>query len=115
MIWRCDSAAVSVWMDKIMCCWWRPEFAVQHLNDASLSANDYDEVLQDLILLAGEFGNTSFSIELSAETEGLEGFFAAVKESVSSTGLATESMTVTSHFRATAPKSCSKGRKTEST
>ena len=29
MIWRCDSAAVSVWMDKIMCCWWRPEFAVQ--------------------------------------------------------------------------------------
>lgn len=30
MIWRCDSAAVSVWVDKIMCCWWRPEFAVQH-------------------------------------------------------------------------------------
>lgn len=30
MTWRCDSAAVSVWVDKIMCCWWRPEFAVQH-------------------------------------------------------------------------------------
>ncbi len=29
MIWRCNSAAVSVWVDKIMCCWWRPEFAVQ--------------------------------------------------------------------------------------
>ena len=29
MTWRCDSAAVSVWVDKIMCCWWRPEFAVQ--------------------------------------------------------------------------------------
>ena len=36
--------------------------------------------------------NTSFSIQLSTETEGLEGFFSAVKESVSSTGLATESM-----------------------
>ena len=31
MTWRCDSAAVSVWVDKIMCCWWRPEFAVQQL------------------------------------------------------------------------------------
>lgn len=31
MTWRRDSAAVSVWMDKIMCCWWRPEFAVQQL------------------------------------------------------------------------------------
>ena len=29
MTWRCDSAAVSRWEDKIMCCWWRPEFAVQ--------------------------------------------------------------------------------------
>jgi len=36
--------------------------------------------------------NTSFSIQLSTETEGLEGFFSAVKESVSSTGLAAESM-----------------------
>lgn len=29
MTWRCGSAAVSVWVDKIMCCWGRPEFAVQ--------------------------------------------------------------------------------------
>ena len=33
MTWRRDSAAVSVWMDKIMCCWWRPEFAVQQTGD----------------------------------------------------------------------------------
>lgn len=35
MIWRCDSAAVSVWVEKIMCCWWRPEFAVQQLKQAA--------------------------------------------------------------------------------
>ena len=29
MIWRCDSAAVSVWVDKKRCCWWQTELAVQ--------------------------------------------------------------------------------------
>ena len=44
MIWRCDSAAVSVWVDKIMCCWWRPEFAVQHYEYISqfLKGEGYD-------------------------------------------------------------------------
>ena len=40
MTWRCDSAAVSVWVDKIMCCWWRPEFAVQHSAEKDL----YDQL-----------------------------------------------------------------------
>lgn len=29
MTWRCDSAAVSAWVDKKRCCWWQTEFAVQ--------------------------------------------------------------------------------------
>ena len=45
MAWRCDSAAVSVWVDKIMCCWWRPEFAVQHYN---LTIGYKDGYLYDL-------------------------------------------------------------------
>ena len=30
MNWRCDSAAVCVLEDKIICSRWRPEFAIQH-------------------------------------------------------------------------------------
>lgn len=44
MIWRCDSAAVSVWVDKIMCCWWRPEFAVQHFDIMRKTVRKWKEV-----------------------------------------------------------------------
>ena len=46
MIWRCDSAAVSVWVDKIMCCWWRPEFAVQHINKDEMTEAAYMAALR---------------------------------------------------------------------
>ena len=45
MIWRCDSAAVSVWVDKKRCCWWQPEFAVQHLNTYYKCKNNYEDNL----------------------------------------------------------------------
>ena len=45
MTWRYDSAAVSVWVDKKRCCWWQPEFAVQHLNTYYKCKNDYEDNL----------------------------------------------------------------------
>ena len=45
MTWRYDSAAVSVWVDKKRCCWWQPEFAVQHLNTYYKCKNNYEDNL----------------------------------------------------------------------
>jgi hypothetical protein len=48
---------------------------------------------QDAVLELGKVvGNTQFSIDISAESEGMDSLFAAMKESVSSTGLTAESI-----------------------
>ena len=47
----------------------------------------------DYVLELGEVvGDTQFSIDFEAETEGMDKFFSAVKESVSATGLSAESI-----------------------
>ena len=67
MIWRCDSAAVSVWVDKIMCCWWRPEFAVQHYLKLLLEAAERYVLLGVLVYTAP----MAFSMGASQSTSNI--------------------------------------------
>ena len=62
MIWRCDSAAVSVWVDKIMCCWWRPEFAVQHLGFGGAEGKEIRDLLMKKLK-----GNSAFRTEANKQ------------------------------------------------
>ena len=59
------------------------------------SAEDRKELqaFMDIVLKLGEVvGNTKFAIDIAAEAEGVEQLFDAIKESVSSTGLSSESI-----------------------
>ena len=57
-------------------------------DDVELLQNFKDAVLE----LGKVVGNTDISIDISAESEGMENLFSAMKESVSSTGLTAESI-----------------------
>lgn len=62
---------------------------------SQLDKLDTEEARQQLLALIEifeQYGNVSFSIDISAETEGMQDFFNAVKESVSSTGLSGDSI-----------------------
>lgn len=59
------------------------------------SAEDRAELqaFMDIVLKLGQVvGNTKFAIDIAAESEGIEQLFDAIKESVSSTGLSSESI-----------------------
>lgn len=50
------------------------------------------EFMDQVLKLSEVVGNTEFSIDIEAETQGMENFYTAVKESVSATGLSAQSI-----------------------
>lgn len=50
------------------------------------------EFMEQVLKLSDVVGNTEFSIDIEAETQGMENFYTAVKESVSATGLSAQSI-----------------------
>lgn len=69
------------------------KFAEQFDDINSEEAREQLQKLQDGVLELGDVvGNTLFSIDMQVESEGIEKLVAAMKESVSSTGLTSESI-----------------------